>query len=79
MFLSSIGALATLYDASCIVDMIEAAAAGKMNPALIIAAAMSKGPVVLGRHYFGPNPTGAGISPIFDFRADSQKGDANAF
>jgi len=36
---------------------------------------------LLGQHYFinNPLPGGTGISPVFDFRAASQKGNANAF
>ena len=37
-------------------------------------------PAVLGQHFFIPNPvTGTGISPSFDFRAASQKGNPNGF
>jgi len=37
-------------------------------------------PLVLGQHYFVTNPfTGSGVSPVFDFRAASQKGNPNAF
>lgn len=36
--------------------------------------------IVLGQHYFVTNPfTGSGVSPTFDFRAASKKGDPNAF
>lgn len=36
--------------------------------------------VVLGQHYFVTNPfTGSGVSPTFDFRAASKKGEADAF
>lgn len=35
---------------------------------------------VLGQHYFVPNPfTGSGNSPVFDFRAASEKGNPNAY
>jgi Protein of unknown function (DUF3455) len=44
-------------------------------------AALGPSPLVLGHHYFVKNPTpgGTGVSPTFDFRADSQKGNPNAF
>ncbi|EJD07404.1 uncharacterized protein FOMMEDRAFT_164379 [Fomitiporia mediterranea MF3/22] len=34
---------------------------------------------VYAQHYFQPNPSGSGISPVFDARATSQKGDPNAY
>lgn len=33
----------------------------------------------LGTHFFQPNPSGAGISPVFDYRAASRQHDADAF
>ena len=43
--------------------------------------ALGPSPMVLGQHYFVLNPTpgGTGISPTFDFRADSAVGDPNAY
>jgi hypothetical protein len=35
--------------------------------------------VLLGHHYFVTTPGGTGVSPTFDFRADSEKGNPNAF
>ena len=34
---------------------------------------------VFGQHYFINNPFGSGLSPVFDARAASHKGDPNAF
>lgn len=40
----------------------------------------ASGPLILGHHYFVNNPTGAaGVSPAFDFRANSEMGNPNAF
>lgn len=83
-FLRSIGALATLFDASCIVDLIEYCTSGTNTPVEttinVLQAALGKSPLILGHHYFINNPTGAaGVSPTFDFRADSEKGNPEAF
>ena len=34
---------------------------------------------MLGSHFFQPNPSGAGLSPIWDYRAVSAKGNPDAF
>lgn len=33
----------------------------------------------LGTHFFQPNPSGSGISPVFDYRAASRSGDSQSF
>lgn len=81
--LRSIGAVAVLYDASCFFNEISSIANQHSEPTVAIQTARSaigSSPLVLGHHYFVKNPTGAGgVSPTFDFRADSQKGNTNAF
>jgi len=37
------------------------------------------GYAMLGSHFFQPNPSGAGLSPIWDYRAVSAKGNPDAF
>jgi len=70
---TSIGAVADLFDISCLVNRPGFSA----NEA---EAARRPGALRLGKHYFITNPlTGTGISPKFDFTQDSQKGNANAF
>ncbi|KAF8478279.1 hypothetical protein JB92DRAFT_2769005 [Gautieria morchelliformis] len=83
---TSIGAVAVLFDASCVFDAFQSACNNKAFSSLeetqaSISAALGPSPLVLGHHYFVKNPTpgGTGLSPTFDFRADSQKGDPNAF
>ncbi|KIJ38627.1 hypothetical protein M422DRAFT_33213 [Sphaerobolus stellatus SS14] len=70
---SSIGAVAKLYDASCFEDLLTGNIAG-------LEFTLGDSPILLGHHYFINNPTGAaGVSPVFDFRANSEKGNPNAF
>jgi len=80
---TSIGAVAELYDASCIYNAIASIASKKYSAeAAIVAvkAALGYQPKLLGHHYFVNNPTGAaGVSPKFDFTSDSEKGDPNAY
>ncbi|KIJ55114.1 hypothetical protein M422DRAFT_152275 [Sphaerobolus stellatus SS14] len=81
---SSIGALATLYDASCFVNLVSVVTSkftGSCEFGIAaLQGALGRKPVVLGHHYFINNPTGAaGVSPVFDFRADSEKGNPSAF
>ncbi|KAF8577686.1 hypothetical protein K439DRAFT_1639485 [Ramaria rubella] len=80
---TSIGAVATLLDASCVFNIISAIANKDSEASIAIdavTAALGSSPLVLGHHYFVDNPTGAaGVSPTFDFRADSEKGNPNAF
>ncbi|KIJ52260.1 hypothetical protein M422DRAFT_25933 [Sphaerobolus stellatus SS14] len=70
---SSIGAVAKLYDVSCFLDFITGNTAR-------LESALGHSPILLGHHYFINNPTGAaGVSPVFDFRADSEKRNPDAF
>jgi len=87
---TSVGAVAELLDISCFVgtqefgqlttlafDIFNATKSITVND-VIKALGSSFG--VLGQHYFVTNPfTGTGVSPTFDFRAASRKGDPNAF
>jgi len=80
---ASIGAVAELLDASCVFAKVKSACEkkGASSPETIQAmrAALGPNPAVLGHHYFVTTPGGTGVSPTFDFRADSLKGDASAF
>lgn len=88
----SVGAVAELFDVSClpptmfnvVTDM--ALQAWKSAPAKVTAQDVVKGlsqfktSAVLGQHYFITNPiTGTGLSPKWDFTSASQKGNSNAF
>ncbi|KAF8585904.1 hypothetical protein K439DRAFT_1004890 [Ramaria rubella] len=82
---TSIGALAELFDASCVFDAFQSACSKKASSAeetqASMRAALGPNPTLLGHHYFvnNPVPGGTGLSPTFDFRADSEKGNPNAF
>lgn len=78
----SIGAVATLFDASCFFNEIQSLS--KKNSGDAVQAATNtvaaKHSIVLGHHFFVNNPTGTpGLSPTFDFRSDSERGDPTAF
>lgn len=89
----SIGAVAELFDLSCLYgkpafDTIQndvstlwsKAPASLTAQQLISTLSAVKTSVVLGEHYFITNPvTGTGISPKWDFTSQSFKGNANAF
>jgi len=84
----SAGAVADLYDISClnkvpaIFNSIQdiAYTAWKVAPASIkTLGAAAVGYPLLGQHYFAVPPSGTGINPVWDFRASSAKGNANAF
>ncbi|KAF9530388.1 hypothetical protein CPB83DRAFT_850831 [Crepidotus variabilis] len=68
---TSTGAVAQLFDLSCLASKNQAA----FNADIITAA---PGEAKLGQHYFQKNDAGA-LSPVWDFRGDSAKGNANAF
>jgi len=83
---TSIGAVAILYDVSCVYNAINAigghGGASSATTAIIakVQSALGSSPLVLGHHYFVTNPTGAaGTSPKFDFTSDSQSGNPDAF
>jgi len=87
---TSAGAVAELLDVSClygtpVFSTIENTAFDVFNANNQVTVndvidALGGDSVVLGQHYFVINPvTGTGLSPQFDFRAASQKGDPNAF
>ncbi|EKM54671.1 uncharacterized protein PHACADRAFT_163069 [Phanerochaete carnosa HHB-10118-sp] len=88
---SSIGAVAEIFDISCLpeptFDLITDIAydAWKAAPESITALSLintiselSPG-VVLGQHFFIDNPTGSGLSPEWDFTSASEAGNPNAF
>jgi len=86
---TSAGAVADLYDLSCLssnasaFDAVADIAYGawKACPASI----KTLGPTgagsypMLGSHYFIPNPSGTGLSPVWDYRAIIAKGNLDAF
>lgn len=91
---SNVGAVAELFDISCVVDTaispyltsaIEALWSAIPSNILNTTELISKlgflgNPDVLGQHYFVPNPaTGSGTSPKFDFTSARFNGVADAF
>jgi len=88
---TSVGAVAELFDISCLNPSTFnsvgqfAFDAWKLAPKQITAAdliqdlSFIKAPVVLGQHFFIPNPTGTGLSPEWNFSSASEKGHPNAF
>ncbi|GJJ11531.1 hypothetical protein Clacol_005764 [Clathrus columnatus] len=81
---ASIGAVATLFDASCIFEVIDDLTIKTITPLEIaidiLQTALGKSPTILGHHFFIDNPTGAvGVSPTFDFRSNSERGNPEAF
>ena len=86
----SVGAVAELLDISCLhntkifpsltTDAFKIFNASKHVTTQDVIKALGGSSIVLGQHFFVTNPfTGAGVSPTFDFRAASQKGNPNAF
>lgn len=79
---SSIGAVAKLFDVSCISDALTFNNISAYSDDMQSSILDSHGPkLLLGHHYFvnNPTPNATGLSPVFDFRADSQKGMPDAF
>ncbi|KAK7681368.1 hypothetical protein QCA50_015459 [Cerrena zonata] len=89
---TSIGAVAELFDISCLSPSQFTQATDMFNdiwektPKGVTAEQVIKGlslvgtPSVLGQHYFVTNPiTGSGLSPKWDFTSASLKGKSNAF
>ncbi|KAF9565881.1 hypothetical protein CPC08DRAFT_629174 [Agrocybe pediades] len=85
---ASAGAVADLFDISClnkvpaIFNSIQdiAYTAWKLAPANVkTLGASAVGYPLLGQHFFATSPSGTGISPVWDFRATSAKGKADAF
>lgn len=86
----SAGAVATLFDISCICgtsqystiartayDIWNAVPSSKISN--VVGTFVKKNFPVFADHYFTTSPSGTGISPVFDARATSRKGDPNAF
>lgn len=89
---ASAGAVAKLFDISCLVntpffagiqDLVFAVSGNAKGQALIskVESVLKASPVTLGDHYFIPNPAvnGTGLTPVFDFRAGVKKGDTSGF
>lgn len=89
---ASAGAVATLFDISCLVNtplfpgiqnLVFDVLGNAKGQALIskVESVLKTSPVTLGDHYFIPNPAvgGTGITPVFDFRTGAKKGDPNGF
>ncbi|PPQ78677.1 hypothetical protein CVT25_010698 [Psilocybe cyanescens] len=86
---TSAGAVADLYDLSCLSKITPifntvqdlAYAAWKIMPASVKTPGGSPlmGYGFLGSHFFVTSPSGTGISPVWDYRAGSAKGNADAF
>ncbi|KAF8724693.1 hypothetical protein RHS02_08528, partial [Rhizoctonia solani] len=92
---ASSGAVAKLFDISCLVntplfpgiqDMVYSVARNDRGQALVakietVLKAVPLTALVLGDHYFIPNPTtnGTGLTPVFDFRAGVKKEDTSGF
>ena len=87
----SVGALAELFDISCLPERTYevltdiAFDAWEKAPPSVTAQRIINGlsefhnPLVLGQHYFITNPTGSGLSPKWDFTSASEAGHSNAF
>ncbi|KAL5531516.1 hypothetical protein ACEPAG_4393 [Sanghuangporus baumii] len=84
------GAVATLFDISCIHDTSQYPTITKVaydiwnaipnnDIANIVETFVEKAFPVFADHYFITSPSGTGISPVFDARSTSHKGDPNAF
>lgn len=83
------GAVADLYDLSCLLkntaafNSIQDIAYGawKALPASVktLGPTGAGGYPLLGSHFFIPNPSGTGLSPVWDYRAISAKGNPDAF
>ncbi|CAE6436856.1 unnamed protein product [Rhizoctonia solani] len=89
------GAVAKLFDISCLLntpifpgiqDMVFAVAGNAKGQALVskietVLNSLPLTPLMLGDHYFIPNPAvnGTSLTPVFDFRAGVKKGDSNGF
>jgi len=84
---TSAGAVADLFDLSCLSKLTTpfndiqdlAYQAWKAAPPSLKLPGPSVGYPLMGSHYFQPSPSGTGLSPVWDFRAASAKGNANAF
>jgi len=84
---TSAGAVADLFDLSClsaitpIFNNIQDLAfpAWEAAPPSFKIGPSTMGYPQLGNHYFQPNPSGTGLSPVWDFRAGIAEGNPNAF
>ncbi|KAF8962604.1 putative malate dehydrogenase [Flammula alnicola] len=91
---TNVGALAELFDISCLINTPlfgilpdiaiaawEAAPPAVSAPEMISTLHLFSGPVILGQHYYVTNPiTGSGINPKWDFTSQgADAGNPNAF
>jgi len=84
---TSSGALAVLYDASCVSSLpifpslaALVLKAGGSKAESVLESCLNKTPVKLGNHYFETNPfTGKGLSPVFDFRSGVLSSDPDGY
>lgn len=89
---SNIGAVAELFDISCLYgtpafDTVQDEVSSVWNSAPASSSALDvisqtsiKSSIVLGEHYYVPNPiTGTGINPKWDFTSKAYAGNANAY
>ncbi|KAH7870889.1 uncharacterized protein C8R40DRAFT_613845 [Lentinula edodes] len=92
---TSTGALAELFDVSCLVGQssftsLQSTAFAAWNSSTSTAVSSTSGvlssanvissPITLGQHYFITNPvTGSGLSPKWDFTSNALAGNADAF
>ncbi|KAJ3981916.1 putative malate dehydrogenase [Lentinula detonsa] len=91
----STGALADLFDVSCLVgqssfNTLQTTAFAVWNSStstsvsstsdVLSSAGVLSSPIILGQHYFITNPvTGSGLSPKWDFTSNALAGNADAF
>jgi len=80
---TSIGAVASLYDLSCLSQSPEFDDVQNMAYELWKASPASVNPPMttsfMGNHFFVTSPSGTGLSPVWDYRAGAAKGNTNAF
>jgi len=84
----SVGAVADLYDLSCLskvpaifnnIQDVAFATWKQAPPNLKTLGPAACGYPLMGSHFFNTSPSGTGISPVWDFRAASAKGNPDAY
>ncbi|KAF8967757.1 hypothetical protein BDZ97DRAFT_1755842 [Flammula alnicola] len=84
---TSVGAVADLYDISCLSSVPavftniqdEAYRLWQSLPTSPKTLPAANGYPLMGSHFFATSPSGTGISPVWDFRGASAKGNPDAF
>ena len=84
LFISSIGAVANLFDASCFYNAIQSADNNSLSAQetrTIMRDALEYNSSIIGYHYFVNNPTPGenGTLPAFDILADSERKNPDEF